>query len=156
MTSVIDTNVLIVANGKSGQVSSDCELGCIEMLEQTTNLAVVLDKSGVIMNEYQKHCSHQGSPGVGDMFFKYLYDHQYASNGSISLVEIHPIEDEARSFEELPSNNLDPSDRKFLATAIVSNARIVNATDSDWHEQQALMQELNITIYQLCPDSCSK
>ena len=152
MSRVIDTNVLIVANEKSEQASEYCMIDCINMLEQTANLTVALDQNGLIMEEYQSHCSHKGAPGVGDMFFKYLHDNQYCPNNNISLVYINPIDDEMRSFEELPPNNFDPSDRKILATAVVANATVVNATDSDWHEQHELMQELNVAVQQLCPD----
>ena len=89
------------------------------------------------------------------MFFKYLHDNQYVPGGNISLVEITPCEDEARSFAELPKNEFDPSDRKLLATAVVSNADVVNATDSDWAEQEDLTKQLNVAVIQLCPD-CSK
>ena len=46
-----------------------------------------------------------------------------------------------RGFEELPVNRLDRADRKFLATAVVGNAPILNATDSDWDEQKELTTE---------------
>ena len=42
-----------------------------------------------------------------------------------------PTEDDRRGFEELPENTFDPSDRKFLAVAIVANAVVLNATDTD-------------------------
>ena len=153
---VVDTNVLIVANGKSEQASIDCELSCLDLLEHPPSLAVVLDETSLIMNEYERHCSYQGAPGVGDMFFKYLHDNQYNPDNNIELVEIRPIDNESRSFEQLPPNNFDPSDRKLLATAVVANASVVNATDSDWQEQQELMQQLNVTVHQLCPDCCSR
>jgi predicted nucleic acid-binding protein len=156
MSSVIDTNVLIVANGKSIQASIDCELESINLLESCKSLAIVLDENGLIMEEYAKHSNYKGAPGVGDMFFKYLHDNQYVPISNITLVNIHPIDDESRSFEELPSNNFDPSDRKLLAAAVASNAEVINATDSDWLEQQALMQQLHVTIRQLCPDCCNR
>lgn len=154
MSSVIDTNVLIVANGKSEQASVDCELSCIDLLGQSTSLDIVLDETSLIMNEYENHCSYKGAPGIGDMFFKYLHDNQYNPDSKISLVNIHPIDDESRSFQELPPNNFDPSDRKFLAVATVSNASVINAMDSDWDEQQELMQQLDVTVQQLCPECC--
>ena len=105
------------------------------------------------MDEYAKHLSYAGNPGVGDMFFKYLHDNQYGQK-NIELVTITPIDDENLGFAELPENNFDPSDRKFLATAVAARAKVVNATDSDWVEQQELMNQLNITVEQLCPDCC--
>ncbi|RIW00277.1 hypothetical protein DS957_027355 [Vibrio harveyi] len=150
---VIDSNVAIVANGSSPQASIDCELACIELLERCEHLSICLDQTSLIMDEYAKHLNYAGSPGVGDMFFKYLHDNQYAGK-NIELVTITPILAENRGFEELPENRFDPSDRKFLATAVSGGAQVVNATDSDWVEQQELMNQLNITVQQLCPD-CS-
>ncbi|PTP78497.1 hypothetical protein CWO23_00740 [Vibrio splendidus] len=155
MKHVIDCNVAIVANGKSEQASIDCEIACVELLEQCRDIPIVVDAQGLIMGEYSKHLSYAGSPGVGDMFFKYLHDNQHAENG-VFRVDVTPIPDETRSFEELPVNEFDPSDRKFLATAVVGRADIFNATDSDWEEEKALMTQLGVTVHQLCPECCTK
>ncbi len=152
---VIETNVTIVANGKSDHASIECELSCLDVLEKCAQLSLVLDESGLIMEEYSRHLSHAGSPGVGDMFFKYLHDHQY-SDDNIKLVTIRPSSNSQKSFDELPENSLDVSDRKFLATAVVAQASIVNATDSDWTENQDLLDGLGVTIHQLCPQHASK
>ena len=61
-----------------------------------------------------------------------------------------------RGFEELPDNAFDPSDRKFLAVARAAEAVVLNAVDSDWGEQAALMDELGVKVCQLCPQHASK
>ena len=61
-----------------------------------------------------------------------------------------------RGFEELPENTFDPSDRKFLAVALVAGAVVLNATDSDWSEQRKLLNELRVQVHQLCPQYASK
>ncbi|WP_211219993.1 hypothetical protein [Ferrimonas futtsuensis] len=150
---MIDTNVAIVANGNSPQATLDCELACVHLLGNCKSIHICLDESGLIMDEYEKHLNYSGTPGVGDAYFKYLYDYQYAS-GKIERVKINAIDDEQRSFNELPPNQLDPSDRKFLATAVAGEASIVNSTDSDWDEQKALTDGLEVTVNQLCPECC--
>jgi len=151
---VIDTNVAISANGINTHASINCQLACIELLENCKKLYIVIDKAGLIMEEYAKHLSHAGQPGVGDMYFKYLHDNQHAEK-KIHTVSITLSDDISRGFDELPTNTLDPSDRKFLATAVVAQAIIVNATDSDWAEQNELLETLNIELKQLCPEhSC--
>lgn len=92
---------------------------------------------------------------MGDAFFKYVRNYQYSSD-KIQRVPITPINDEQRGFEELPENQLDKSDRKFLATTVVAHAIIVNATDSDWTEQSELLESLHIELKQLCPEHGSK
>ncbi|MDD5275876.1 MAG: hypothetical protein PHR16_07310 [Methylovulum sp.] len=153
--SVIDTNVAISANGQNTHASFACQLACIEILQACKNLHIAIDKTGLIMEEYKRHLSHAGQPGVGDMFFKYLHDNQYATN-KICSVKITKLDDDSRGFDELPSNSLDMSDRKFLATAVVAKAILVNATDSDWAEQSELLESLQIEIKQLCPEHCCK
>ena len=63
--------------------------------------------------------------------FKHVFDHGY-DKSRVRRVSITPSSDDRRGFEELPENDLDKSDRKFLATALVAGAAILNATDSDW------------------------
>lgn len=152
---VIDTNVAISANGKNTHASFDCQLSCIELLQTCKNLQIAIDKTGLIMEEYKRHLSHAGQPGVGDMFFKYLHDNQHAED-KIHTVNITLSSNIGRGFEELPINSLDSSDRKFLATAVVAQAVIVNATDSDWAEQSELLETLHIEIQQLCPEHSCK
>jgi predicted nucleic acid-binding protein len=147
---VIDTNVAISANGINTHASIACQLACIEWLENCKKLHIAIDKSGLIMDEYAKHLSYSGQPNIGDMFFKYLHDNQYDSSKKIYSVDITFLDDDCRGFEELPINTFDKSDRKFLATAVVAQATIVNATDSDWEEQSELLEMLNVEIKQLC------
>lgn len=152
---VIETNVAISANGKNTHASIACQMACIELLTNCKKLHIAIDKSGLIMDEYAKHLSYAGQPGVGDVFFKYLHDNQYDPKKKIHSVAITLSDDTYRGFDELPLNSLDPSDRKFLATAVVAQARIINATDSDWAEQGELLESLHIELKQLCPEhSC--
>ena len=151
---VIDTNVAIVANGNSDHVSIDCQIACADLIEQCAKLNIALDYDGMMMTEYRKHLSHAGQPGQGDAFFKYLHDNQHAHK-KVKRYTITPVDD-GRGFDELPDNELDPSDHKFLATAVVAKAMIINATDSDWDENINLLEQLNINVHQLCPEHCRR
>ena len=86
-------------------------------------------------------------------------DNQYQPT-RIHRVQISRVEDDERGFEELPPNAFDRSDRKFLAVAVVANATVVNATDSDWdedwNESAALMSSLGVEVRQLCPQHATK
>lgn len=153
MAVVVDTNVAIVANGRKGETNADadCQLSCVEMLRSVVAEEVVaIDDRRVILQEYRNRLDFSGRPGVGDFFFKHVWDHQY-QDGRVQQVVVTPCDDDSRGFEELPENAFDRSDRKFLAVAVVANALVLNATDSDWREQQALMDELGVEVRQLCP-----
>ncbi len=154
---VVDTNVAVVANGGNENIDFKCQLSCVEKLQEVVEReTVAVDERGLIIEEYRNHLSLSGKPGVGDMFFKYLWDNQHLPNGRVRRVVITPSEDDRRSFEELPRNNFDPSDRKFLAVAVKANAVVLNATDSDWRQQDSLMKRLCLKISQLCPHYASK
>ena len=153
---VVDTNVAIVANGHDTHANEQCRLTCVETLERlTTNEKIAMDDKGAILEEYARHLSYSGMPGVGDKFFKHIVDTHYKGT-RVHTVTVTPCEDVRRGFEELPENTFDPSDRKFLAVAVVACAFVLNATDSDWHEQSALMERLEVDVRQLCPRYASK
>ena len=149
---VVDTNVLIVANGNNDQADPECELACIEMLEGATKgkETVLLDASGLIMDEYEGYCSYSGVPGVGDLFFKFLHDHQY-SEASVVRIPIQQTPDREGGFANLPPNDFDPNDRKFLAVAEAGNGRVVNATDSHWSEHADFIDSMGVFVCELCP-----
>ena len=151
MTVVVDTNVAVVANGRVTNADKSCQLACVERLECVTEREVIaIDNGGEILEEYARQLSYSGHPGVGDKFFKYLLDYQYQSH-RIQRVSVTPSDDDERGFEELPANQFDRSDRKFLAVALVANAIVLNATDSDWEEDATLMNTLGVRVDQICP-----
>lgn len=154
---VVETNVAIVANGR-GDIHADeeCQLACREKLKEIcsphSRQVVVVDDRDLVFDEYRKHLNWKGAPGLGDVFFKHVFNHQY--NGKrVRRVTITPImRCDRQDFKELPKNNtLHEDDRKFLATAVVAKATIINAMDRDWDENQALIKSLRVTVQELCP-----
>ena len=156
MKFVIDTNVAVVANGRNTHADLQCQIACIEKLESITNRhTLAIDDKGLIFQEYQKHLNFNGQPGTGDIFFKYLFYNQH-NKRKVFTCTITPVEDPRKGFSELPDNDLDSSDRKFLAVSVASNATIINATDSDWSEQAFLLRKLGVKVNQLCPQYATK
>ena len=149
---VFDTNVLISANGQADQADSQCELCCIEVIEKAIKdkQIVLLDDKDLIMGEYFKHCQFSGAPGVGNKFFKFLHDNQFSEN-SVLRVSVQPVADEDRGFANLPPNNFDKSDQKFLSVAKEGQGRVLNAIDSDWREHADFVASLDVAVTELCP-----
>ncbi|MDQ2694925.1 MAG: hypothetical protein M3Z21_06015, partial [Pseudomonadota bacterium] len=88
---VVDTNVCVVANQKSAQAGPECVLRCVDALENIKRRGiVVLDDRMYILEEYRKHLSFAGQPGVGDMFFKWIWDNQ-ANPRRCERVAITPV-----------------------------------------------------------------
>ncbi len=153
---VVDTNVAIAANGRETHADLQCQRSCVERLATVVREeTIAIDDAGLIFDEYARHLSRSGQPGVGDLFLKHVFDHQYQP-GRIRRVTLRRSADTRRGFEDLPENTLDPSDRKFLAVAVVAGAAVLNATDSDWDEQTALLNQLQVQVHQLCPQHASK
>ena len=162
MLRVVDTNVLVVANGRDIHADEGCQLACIETLEEIeTGGVIVLDQLGFILDEYAKHCQRAGEPGVGDAFFKYAFDNQYIQSKCI-LIGIRKLPGDPGNFQEFPNKpalkSFDPSDRVFVAVAIAcrGNPLICNATDSDWAEFESALQKEGIIVKQVCPKYARK
>ena len=153
---VVDTNVPIVANGRAPQADDQCRSSCVGklgyLMEQGT---VAIDDKDAILTEYIANFSRSGGRSVGDQFFIHVINNRYDET-RVQRVGVTPIDDERRSFEELPENTFDQSDRKFLAVAVSAKAVVLNATDSDWGEQRELMDGLGVKVEQLCPQHASK
>ena len=155
-TFVVDTNVAIVANGRETHADEQCQLDCVQKLVSLVEQEIVaIDDRGLVLDEYGNHLNYSGMPGVGDVFFKHVLDNQ-CQDRHVHRAPITPSEDDRRGFKELPENTFDHSDRKFLAVAVVAEAVVLNATDSDWDEKAALMEELCVKVDQLCPQHASR
>jgi hypothetical protein len=153
---VVDTNVLIVANEGSEHATPECILASIDALSALRRSGLVaLDDHFLILDEYRRHVSLGGQPGVGDGFLRHLYDNLY-NCAVCRLVMITPIED--GSFAEFPSDQrlarFDRDDRKFVVVALCCEpiAEILNATDTDWWNYREALGLNGVDVRFLCPD----
>lgn len=161
-TVVIDTNVLHVANNNAQQAGPTCVLNVISRLENVRDSnRVALDNCGFILKEYLDQKFHfLGQPGVGDAFFKWLFENQ-ANSTVCESVTVTPLDDDGKGFVEFPKSpeldGFDRSDRKFVAVALASkNAPpILNAVDSDWWEFREALAENGVIVEFLCLDQFS-
>lgn len=151
---VIETNILIVANGESDQANGACQRKCIDLLLEVSDAAsLALDRGGKIFDEYSVYCNYSGEPGAGDEFFVWVHENKWTS---CRLVSITPHED--RGYEEFPEDEalrtFDPSDRKFVATALgcEPTATVYNAVDSDWSHHADPLAAAGLKVKELCPD----
>jgi hypothetical protein len=130
---VIDTNVLVVANGKAAQVGPQTKLKTIQALQKfmVDGIAIV-DDGGDIRSEYLKHCNAEGQPPLGNIFFREIMINQFASR-VISIKAPKNNSGEYINFPNVPElNGFDRDDRKFAVVAKLSNSPVLNAVDTDW------------------------
>lgn len=150
---VVDTNVLVAANGRDTHVDISCQIRCADELERIAREEVVcIDDQWLIIGEYRKRVAHRGQPGPGTVFFKTVCKTMGDPN-RVCSVPIVPRDEEGRDFADpvLPPHNLK-KDAKFLAVAVNADATIVNAADSDWAEHRELTDGLGVRVRQLCPE----
>jgi len=158
---VVDTNVAVVANGRAAQASPDCVERCVDaLLRVREHCVVVVDHSGHVFSEYADNLRRGGEPGVGDAFFKWLWDHQgYAAH--CAILDIEPLDESGLCFARFPDDaalaKLDPGDRKFVALSLAAgNCPILNAVDSDWWEQEEALRRHGVSIDHPCPDAAPR
>lgn len=155
---VVDTNVLVVANGKADHASKDCIERSIDALKKEVQEGMlVLDSGFRILSEYDNNARPTGQPGVGDRF--YLWALKNRANPSVcELVSLTQIGNNTNAFHEFPHNDpalagFDPSDYKFVAVALksVNQPEIMNAVDSDWRNFEKPLRKHGVKIRFLCP-----
>lgn len=155
MSVVIDTNVLVVANGRHAPAQERCVGACIDALQRAQRTPVVIDDGQRILDEYRRHCSFSGQPGLGDAFFKWLWSRQ-ADPRHCRRVQITPHA--KRGFMEFPADkrlkSFDRDDRKFVAVALAAGDApcVLNASDTDWWQAKEELSEHGVTISFLCPE----
>jgi hypothetical protein len=152
MTFVVDTNVAIVANNREWP-SPECVLACAQRLREIVDTGrIALDAGDQIFGQYRGYLSFSGQPGVGDVFFKWVFDH-YWNDERCDRVAITP---EGKSYKEFPADErlaaFHWKDRMFVAVAAVhpEHPPILQATDTKWHNFAVALAERGVNLQFLC------
>lgn len=157
---VVDTNVVVVANGRSEQASSDCVEICGEWLEEIMRgeVNLVLDNRWIILREYMQNLRSNGAD-VGDRFLGWLLANK---DERCDLVAITPIDDSENEFQEFPDDSaldgFDPDDRKFIAVACAHPEKppILQAVDSQWLDFRNAFRQNSVTVEFICEDDIQR
>lgn len=159
MKVIIDTNVLLVANGQHHEVSPECVMACIERLQAIDQAGVtVIDDGYRILGEYLHKTSLSPPKGAGDVFLKSLLRRV----GNADRVEqVALTETTEHHFLEFPDAELEPQfdapDRKFVAVAHAHPGRppVLQAADSKWLDWWPTLAAHGVRVEFLCPeDAC--
>lgn len=158
MKVVVDTNVPVVANGKSEQASPECVRRCVVRLNRITKTGkVVLDDKWLILKEYMANLNSRGQPGPGDAYLKWVLSN-HENPRFCEKVQLTYRGTSGQDFEEYPSNpelvNFDPDDKKFIAAAMAHSDKppILQATDAEWWSLRDHFEAAGVTIDFLCED----
>ena len=154
---VVDTNVPVVANGRSEQADPDCVIACIDALgDVRTRGIIVLDDRMRILREYMNNLSMSDQPGPGDLFMKWVWSVQ-ADETRCERVRLTADQNTPDDFNEFPGGSdlamFDRADRKFVAVAMTSRNRpiVLNAVDTDWAAHHAALTRIGVTVRFFCP-----
>lgn len=157
---VIDTNVLVVAEGRNAdQASLQCKARCAEfLLEVQLRGTVVLDVGHAILNEYRKQFNlrRSGQPQAGVVFLRWLLTN-LTNTDSCRLVDSQELDGDPWAEPYPPSDcfaRFDRNDRKFISAAIKDRSEpcIVNACDSHWYSIEECLDAEQLCYTDLCPD----
>lgn len=162
MRVVVDTNVPVVANGRSEQASPECVRSCAVRLRELTKKGIlVLDDRWIILKEYMANLRSSGQPGSGDAFLKWVLTN-YRNPNFCELVNITPKDSSETDFEEFPCDpaleNFDPTDKKFVAVAVAHPGRppILEAVDVEWWQMRQTLSAAGVSVDFLCKDDLEK
>jgi hypothetical protein len=153
---VIDTNVLLVANGSHENVSPACQAECVRrLLAQQQSGVTVIDDAHAILSEYLNKTKPNQPKGVGDVFLKWLL----SNKGNTARVHRVTLTETAQdTYSEFPDAALQPqfdaADRKFAAVAYAHSERppIWQAADCKWLDWWPALQNNGVSVVFLCPD----
>lgn len=151
---VVDTNVILVANGQHQDVSPECVKTCALALQDVMRSGkLVLDDGFRILLEYQKKTQPKNGNRPGDAFVK------WALNNRCNIKHVDQVtllEHDERGFESFPDDsklaNFDAPDRKFVAVsgAHPDKPSIAQAADSKWLDWAAALERHGIEVDFLC------
>jgi hypothetical protein len=160
MTAIVDTNVILVANGQHQGVSPACVMNCTQTLQVLMLRGrIAIDDRYRILKEYQNKTQPSKGKGPGDAFLKWVLRNNLNPNrcDRVPIVE-HP----ERGFENFPDDpaltNFDPPDRMFVAVAAAHPQRppILQAADSKWLGWALALEQHGIRVEFICRDDIER
>lgn len=149
---IIDTNVMVVANRQNAAVADECQDACIRFLiEARTSRVVLIDSGDEIRAEYARALQTSPPHQIGAQFLFHIYQQRYDPR-RVRIVDLAKTPE--GEFVDFPQTGglaaFDVSDRKFAALARSTGTAVTNATDSDWLDFREMLQADGIAVDFLC------
>ncbi|WP_374278162.1 hypothetical protein [Azonexus sp.] len=151
---VVDTNVVLVANGQHADVSPECVSACAIALQAVMRTGIlVIDDAFQILLEYQNKTQPKKGNRPGDAFVKWALNNR---SNTASITQVPLKKHEQRGFESFPDDielaNFDAPDRKFVAVsaADANHPPIAQAADSKWLDWAPALGRHGIQVEFLC------
>ncbi len=151
---VVDTNVILVANGQHQDISPECVGNCALALQNIMRKGkLALDDQFRILKEYLRKTQPKHGNRPGDAFVKWALNNR-SNSKHVDAVSLQ--NHGRRGFESFPDDetleHFDEADRKFVAVAGAHPAKppILQAADSKWLDWSPALQRHGISIDFIC------
>ena len=163
---IIDTNVMVVANGKAAAPHARCKciIRCRARLAEIFRGSdrVLLDDKKRIIQEYRKNLNEKGR-GFGDRFWQELVRRMWREQEKFIRVRITSLAGNGTDFEEFPNDDASlkdfhKKDRKFVAVALAyqrdtgQESPILKAEDSGWEKFRSALAAHGVRVDSICED----
>lgn len=160
MTSIVDTNVILIANGQHADVSQECVATCaLRLQDLMENGKIALDDAYEVLLEYQNKTQPKTGNRPGDAFVKWALQ----NNRTPARCDLVPLETHhERGYVSFPEDprlaNFDPPDRKFVALSVThpDTPPILQAADSKWLAWAPALKANGVEVEFLCPDDIER
>jgi len=154
---VIDTNVLLVAEGLQEAASARCVAECARRLYECrqSESKILIDDAFEIIKEYKKKLSPDRPLKPGSLFLKWLLQNR---SNSARIIACSIISDGAGRYKPFPDKPdqsvVDEDDRKFISVAHSHNSEVAifQALDSQWMDWQVYLRDEAISVEWICED----
>ena len=154
MICVVDTNVILVANGQHQDVSPACVTDCANRLQEIVRSGrLALDDAFRILSEYQNKIDANRGKGPGDAFVKWALRNSFNPERCDRVViRQHP----QRGFESFPDDarlvDFDAPDRKFVAVSAAhpDHPPVLQAADSKWLGWAPVLKAHDVDVQFIC------
>ena len=157
---VVDTNVVLVANGQHADVSGTCVATCaVELQNIMQSGRLALDDQFRILGEYLHKTQPKKGNRPGDAFVK------WALQNRVNVMRVDSVTLQAhdtRGFESFPNDaalaNFDDPDRKFVAVANAHPAKppVLQAADSKWLDWAPALARHGVAVEFLCKSDITR
>lgn len=153
-TKIVDTNVVLVANGQHQDVSDECVKQCALRLQAIMqHERIAIDDGFRILLEYQNKTQPKRGNRPGDAFVKWALRNSANRN---RCDQVSLLEDRERGFSSFPVDaelaNFDDPDRKFVAVAAAhpKHPPILQAADCKWLDWNTALRRHGIQVDFIC------
>ena len=159
-TTIVDTNVVLIANGQHQDVSPTCVKDCALALQAIMREErIALDDGFRILREYQNKTQPKRGNRPGDAFVKWAL----RNNANAARCDQVPLQaDPVRGFASFPDDaelgDFDAPDRKFVAVAAAhpGHPLIQQAADSKWLNWEAALNRHGVQVLFICKDDIER